>query len=144
TTSKLTTNRPGKPIRAGMEPVGIAVTQDGKTAYVVGFQGGIATVLPVSTATNTPGKPIHLPRAAGCTCSIAITPDGTTAYVTGGPPGDEVTPINTATNTPGKPIRVVFLDAAPDEIAITPDGKTAYVASYGGGPAAISASITTA
>ena len=94
------TNTPGKPIKVGHRPRLIAITPDGKTAYVVN-QGG--TVTPIATATNTPGKPIKVggqPYSA-----IAITPDGKTVYVanTG---TNTVTPISTATNTPGKPIKV--------------------------------------
>jgi DNA-binding beta-propeller fold protein YncE len=39
--------------------VAIAVTPDGRTAYVVNFVAtGNGTVTPITTATNTPGKPI--------------------------------------------------------------------------------------
>jgi len=134
------TNTPGKPIKVGHRPRLIAITPDGKTAYVVN-QGG--TVTPIATATNTPGKPIKVggqPYSA-----IAITPDGKTVYVanTG---TNTVTPISTATNTPGKPIKVgvnrkvtppgghsFFESPEPWAIAITPDGKTAYVASFASG-----------
>ena len=95
---------------------------------------------PITTATNTPGKPIKVggqPYSA-----IAITPDGKTVYVanTG---TNTVTPISTATNTPGKPIKVgvnrkvtppgghsFFESPEPWAIAITPDGKTAYAISF--------------
>ena len=52
------TNRPGTPIRVGRWPLGIAVTPDGKTAYVANNNSG--TVTPITTATNTPGKPIQV------------------------------------------------------------------------------------
>ena len=109
------TNMPGKPIRVGMTggapkfsfgPNGgqIVITPDGKTAYVATTSG---TVVPISTATNTPGKQIHfgggLFTFLGEPC-LVITPDGKTVYVT---TGSGVTPINTATNTPGKPIHAV-------------------------------------
>ena len=114
------TNTPRTPITVGSGPwtlydVGqIAITPDGKTAYVTTG----TSVTPVSTATNTPGKPIHLgkvniPGGGGPGGQIVITPDGKTAYVT---TGSGVTPISTATNTPGKPIHVVGTIA----IAITP------------------------
>jgi DNA-binding beta-propeller fold protein YncE len=83
-------------------------------------------VIPIDTATNTPGAPIPIGRSAGL---IAVTPDGRTAYVT----SDEsiVVPIDTATGTPGAPIRVGVtgpgLHDQPDGIAITPDGRTVYV-----------------
>jgi YVTN family beta-propeller protein len=59
-------------------------------------------VTPITTATNTPGKPINAGRSP---FAIAITPDGKTAYVIS-KTSNTVTPITTATNTPGKPIKV--------------------------------------
>ena len=112
------TNKAGKPVRAGLG-LQVAITPDGKTAYVL--NGGAFTVTPVSTATNTVGRPIHLPRSSFEPSFIAITPDGKTAYVAC---QHAVVPISTATNTAGKPIPVGF---SPTAIAITPDGKTAYV-----------------
>ncbi len=119
---------PGKPIKVGPEPDFIAITPDGKTAYVAtaGTSGLClkppcpppipASVTPISTATNTPSKPIHV-RAD----QIVITPDGRTAYAVN---LDGVIPISTATNTLGKPLTDVY---QPSQLAITPDGKTAYI-----------------
>ena len=47
----------------------IAITPDGKTAYVGSSFG---TVTPINTATNKPGKPIKV--AATPSLAIAITP----------------------------------------------------------------------
>ena len=41
-------------------PAAIAFTPDGKTAYVVSPRPGPSTVIPVNTATDTPGKPIRV------------------------------------------------------------------------------------
>src|SRR5580704_14470545 len=115
------TDRAGKPIKVGSGDQ-IAITPDGKSAYVLNSDAG--TVTPINTATNTAGRPIHIRRTRDFGPGfIAITPDGKTVYVanTG---LNTVTPISAATNTPGKPIRV---GPAPVWIAITPDGKTAYV-----------------
>ena len=63
-----------------------------------------ATVTPVATATNTPGKPIKIGGVHPA--AIAITPDGKTAYslrLGGGRYGHAG---RTATNTPGKPIKI--------------------------------------
>ena len=51
-----------------LAPLSIAVTPDGKTAYVACE----SAVIPISTATNTPGKPITL--APTPPLAIAITP----------------------------------------------------------------------
>ena len=113
------TNTAGPPIPVGYLPNVIAITPDGKTAYVVNVNSG--TVTPITTATNTAGPPITTgidPEA------IAITPDGKTAYVANEFSGT-VTPITTATNTAGPPITT---GSGPGAVAITPDGKTAYVA----------------
>jgi hypothetical protein len=74
-------------------------------------------LVPISTATNTPGKPIHVRGMSG----VAITPDGKTIYAG---TGDTVIPISTATNKPGRPIH---FRAEIFTIAVNADGKTAYV-----------------
>jgi DNA-binding beta-propeller fold protein YncE len=112
----LATHTPGRPIRFSTPPFAIAITPNGKTAYV---SNDVDAVTPIDLATSTPGKPIHL---GGPDDLIAIAPDGKTAYVAS---ENTVTPIDLATSTPGKPIHVAWLAYA---IAIAPDGKTAYVA----------------
>jgi YVTN family beta-propeller protein len=66
------TNRAGKPIRIGEGPatIAIAITQDGRTAYVVSSTAG--TVTPIATATNTPGKPITVGRGP---FALVVGPD---------------------------------------------------------------------
>jgi DNA-binding beta-propeller fold protein YncE len=140
------TNTPGQPIPVpmpGYRPFNITMNPDGKTAYLT-FSWSIGSkfsgsIVPVSTVTNTPGKPIRVysdkrPYAV----AIVFSPGGKTAYVAAGSLGATpptllnpatVTPINTATNTVGKPIR---LSHGESDIAITPDGKTLYVGSGGG------------
>ena len=85
-------------------------------AVYVALQERFASMLvPISTATNRPGKPIRLARSGG---SLAVTPDGKTLYVSA---AAETIPISTATNKPGTPIRVNG-----GYFAIDPDGKTGY------------------
>jgi DNA-binding beta-propeller fold protein YncE len=97
--------------------------------------GGRADVVPVSTATNTAGKPIELARpdnpGGG---QIVITPDGKTAYVLAGT--YTVHPIATASNLAGPPIQLKSHchgqgSSAQAAMAITPDGKTVYLACQG-------------
>lgn len=106
----------------GTAPHGIAITPDGKTAYVA--NQGSNSVTPIDIATGTPGTPI--PVGSGPS-GIATTPDGKTVYVANSS-SQSVTPIDTATNTAGPAIPIQLF---PEAIAITPDGKTAYVASGG-------------
>jgi DNA-binding beta-propeller fold protein YncE len=130
------TNTPGKAINVGAGTGGdsMAITPDGKTVYVISFgepgknSSGPAYVIPISTATNTPGKPIrigmYMPQ------SIVMSPDGKTAYVVGLTIGSQtqVTSVGTATNTPG---RTITIDQTATALAITPDGKTLYLSDGG-------------
>jgi DNA-binding beta-propeller fold protein YncE len=111
----------GTPIHPGSGLTAlIAITPDGKTVYV----GTIGTVIPISTATGTPGTPTRIGTGVPAE-EIVFTPDGKTAYVTNeeGPTG-RVVPISTATGTPGKPILI----GVGSTVAITSDGKTVYAA----------------
>ena len=75
------------------------------TAYVVNSDSG--TVTPITTATNTPGRPIRVGEGP---LAIAVTPNGKTAYVanegTGHVDAHTVTPIQTATNKAGRGIPI--------------------------------------
>ena len=129
---RIATNTALRPIRLGKRrsPCAIAITPDGKTAYVI-TRGSVArcphTVTPIRTATNTALRPIKVRQIPA---AIAITPDGKTAYTVNfaGRRGVTVTPIRTATNTVLAPVTVgpTFPQQLP-AIAITPDGSTAYV-----------------
>jgi YVTN family beta-propeller protein len=54
------TNAAFKAIKVGICPAGIAITPNGKTAYVTSNAG----VTPISTATDKPGKLIKIPGGA--------------------------------------------------------------------------------
>ena len=116
----IATGTAGTPITVGPMPTAIAITPDGKTAYVA--NEGSNTVTPITIATGTAGTPITVGSQPD---AIAITPDGKTAYVDN-EGSNTVTPITVATGTAGTPITVGL---APEGIAITPDGTTAYVVS---------------
>jgi YVTN family beta-propeller protein len=96
----------------------IAITPDGKSAYVVNYVPG--TVTPIDLRTHEPGEEIPVGDEPW---AIAITPDGRTAYVANRTSGT-VTAIDTETNAAGPDIPVGEL---PGPIAIAPDGRTAYV-----------------
>ena len=113
------TNLPGPPIGVTPGPRAIAITPDGKTAFVAGAE---AAVTRITTATNQADPPIGL---SGTLAAIAITPDGETAYVVS-EQGD-VTPIVVETGQPLTPISLGFAPPGENAIAITPDKRTAYV-----------------
>jgi DNA-binding beta-propeller fold protein YncE len=129
------TNTPGKTIK--VEPPGpggqqmMAITPNGKTLYVIAYPHqtktaiGPAYMIPISTATNTPGKPIRIGMYGPE--SLVMSPDGKTAYVVGFAPVaplTDVIPIATATSTLGRTSGTDQLFLA---LAITPDGKTLYL-----------------
>jgi len=111
----------------GLNPNWIAMTHDGRTAYVVN-KGG-QSVTPVTVATNTPGTAIPLP---GLGIEMEISPDGSKAYVAVAGSVDDVVPINLTTTpvTVGSPIQLPK-NTQPHWVAFTPDGKTAYVVGNG-------------
>src|SRR5215469_16582907 len=97
---------------AVLVPVGIRVSGHGSgpagshrpgarpTVYVAYPEvRGAGTIIPIRIATNTPGKPIHIPIDGG----IASTLNGRTLYVA---TGTAVIPVKTASNKPGKPIHL--------------------------------------
>jgi YVTN family beta-propeller protein len=120
------TNLPEKPIKIAEPPRFIAVTPNGRTAYVA----SLSSVIPINVANNKPGKEI----AAITAFTIAITPNGKAAYAVG--LTGLVTPITTATNKPGRTLtlrRCAEAGNAPHflpfwpTMAIAPNSKTAYV-----------------
>ena len=65
------TSTPGRPIRAGDEPLSIAITPNGRTVYAANLTSN--TVTPIRTANDTPGRPIQV---GNFPFAIAITPAG--------------------------------------------------------------------
>lgn len=108
-------------------PNNIAITPDGKTAYIT---DGVDQIDVFDLATNTATTLIPLVSGSH-PFAIAITPDGTTALVAYFA-ANYVTPIDIATNTAGAPIPLPISTTVPVcfDIAITPDGTTAYVTAF--------------
>ncbi len=82
-------------------------------------------MIPISTATNTPGKPIKIQSTNAY--DIVMGPNGKTVYAIGrsATGTTEVVPISTATNTAGQPGTAY---GAAGGLAITPDGQAIYFA----------------
>jgi YVTN family beta-propeller protein len=96
------TNKPDRPIRLTDDGL-IAITPDGKTAYVASSGPGKSpgTVTPIDIAKQTAGAAI---KVGAYPDAIAITPDGRTAYVSSG--SGSVTPIDIRTQTARAAIKV--------------------------------------
>lgn len=120
-------------ITVGQSPWGIAITPDGKRAYVANTSGTISVI---DTRTNTVVNTIP---DTDSPFGVAITPDGTRAYVSNA--NGTVSVVDTSTNTIITNIPVLdfprpgFGFPARDlvGIVITPDGTRAYVVSHSTG-----------
>lgn len=112
-------------------PTGIALTRDGRTAYVT--DSGSDSLHPLTLSSGVFGNPIGVnsPTRPANPQYLAISPDSTQAYVAN-EDADTVTPVNLGTDQPGIPISL-GADTGPVAVAFTPDGATAYVANYQAG-----------
>ena len=117
-------------VTVGGTPYGIAITPDGKYAYVTNFEN----VSVIDTATN---KLVETIATAKFTQGIVITPDGKYAYVTSSSSDQPiVSVISTATNTV---VDTIVVAHTPNGgIAITSDGKYVYLTSMDGSVMVIS------
>jgi YVTN family beta-propeller protein len=111
-------------IEVGEFPIGVAITPDGRFAYVL---DEYESVYVVDLQNGFVSSPITV---GGQPQSVAIAPDGSRAYVTTDEPGQLLT-IETATDkvVGGK----IEICAEPRGVAISPDGRYAYVACYAKG-----------
>ncbi len=128
----LGTNVAGSPLDTSpaVSHLGVAISPDGRTGYVVSAGSGVLIPIDLSTGSATVGTPVNLTGSAG-TVYIAISPDGRKAYVSD-TAHNAVVPVNLTTSpaTVGTPIPV---GTAPLGIAFSPDGSMAYVAGPGNG-----------
>src|ERR1700691_5323592 len=115
-------------------PYDMAITPNGKTLYTTWFNPkdtGPATVVPISTTTNTREKAIKIQSATSV--GLVMSPDGSTLYAFGQPSSEkkaEIIPIATATNTPGEPVSVGTTYGG-GGVYVAPDGQLLYLVNYG-------------
>lgn len=122
-------NRTVTTITAGYSPAFIAITPDGKTAYVANnnnlgvINGDTVTVINLETNTViTTISDVSFDEPY----SVTINANGSKAYVTNSN-STTISIIDTATNTI---TGVITGFDGPSGMAITPDGSTAYVPNY--------------
>ncbi len=116
------------PIAVGVDPVAVAITPDGATAYVADARDSSVYAIDTATGTATKirGYDGYDPNAIAITKTapyVAYVADGLTGTVSA------ITPDFSG----GYSIRAIGVGTDPDAIAITPDGKTIYVANAGSG-----------
>jgi YVTN family beta-propeller protein len=129
----LETNQAGAAIPVG-RPDSVAISPDGRTAYVSNELAGTVSV--IDTATDSVvGAPIAAGNNPGV---VALTPNGATLYVT-----DElantVSVIDTATRTA---IGSINVGSFPSGIAVAPDGLSAYVSNAGANTVSVIDTLT--
>ncbi len=110
-------------IAVGRGPFAVAITPDGKYAYVTDKLDGTVSVIDTSTNTNT-GTTI---KVGNLPFGIAMCPNGN-AYVANFGSGT-VSVIDTSTN---KVVSTINSGLFPLGVACSPDGKTVYIANFGG------------
>jgi 6-phosphogluconolactonase len=147
-TGDLSPKRPAT-VAVGPEASAIAVTPDGKSAYVAGgdypeFPDGAIFEFDINSHTGTLSKKTPAAVAAGqLPDGIALTPDGKSAYVSniGRSVSQYTVSAQTGQLSPKTPATVAAgTDRDPPvAVAVTPDGSSAYVVSFGfRGPGTIS------
>jgi YVTN family beta-propeller protein len=110
-------------IPVGKLPAGVAITPDGKHAYVTNRGDNEVSVIDTATHTVVATVPVQIQPA-----NIAFTPDGRRAYVTNFG-SNTVSVIDTATHTvvPVPDGEAIKVGIVPIGVAITPDGGRVYV-----------------
>jgi YVTN family beta-propeller protein len=111
----------GSPIEVDGGPASIAITPDGRYAYVAGATGKMVSVIDTS-ARQVVGEPIEVGQGP---FGLAISPDGDRVFVTDRG-SHAVSVIDTQTKRVVGEIPLA-LGTNPTGVAITPDGKFTYV-----------------
>jgi DNA-binding beta-propeller fold protein YncE len=126
-------------VAAGVTPVGVVVTPDGRSAYVANINSNTISEYNIDPATGnlSPKDPATVATGTGPTDGLAVTPDGKSLYVgnsgISGPPGPgpgiwqyDIDPVS-GVLTPKTPTVVAWVaDSTKAGLAVTPDGRNLY------------------
>jgi autotransporter-associated beta strand protein/YVTN family beta-propeller protein len=127
----------GSPIPVGDFPTGVAITPDGRFAYITN-ENPVGTVSVINAADKTvfPGSIPVGPFPIG----VAVTPNAQFAYVANA--NDTVSVIDVATNAAATVTVPVGTGTVPFGVAVTPDGRFAYVTDSGTNTVSVIATAT--
>jgi DNA-binding beta-propeller fold protein YncE len=137
------TDRPGRPIAVGTAPQAIAITPNGKRAYVLnGIDAATtpettpATVTPIDLATGTALRPI---KVGILPISMTMSPNGKLLYVVDSSPSNPrvpsaITPVDTTTDTSAPAIKLVrdLVPFSVSGLAFMSNSVTAYAITSSG------------
>jgi YVTN family beta-propeller protein len=116
----------GQPIGVGATPGFVAITPDGRLAYIANRGAGVVTV--VDTTVN---KVIaQIPMRTGPPQYVAFTPDGNHAYVSIFNPKKTINLVAVLDTRTTRVVRTISVDQKPVALAVSPDGKRVYVPSH--------------
>src|SRR2546421_615197 len=117
-------------VPVGTSPAGVAVSPDGRYAYIAG--GGDDAVSGFDTGSRTIATTVALP-AGSSPAGVALAPDGGSAYV-----ANEVSASVTVINTRSGAVEATIpAGTSPFGVAASPDGRWVYVADLGPGKLAV-------
>jgi YVTN family beta-propeller protein len=108
-------------VPVGALPAGVAVSPDGRDAYIA--QGGDHAVSVFDTSTNTITTTVALP-AGSSPRGVALTPNGQLLYIADGGGSNSVSVLDTRTN---QIVASVPVGSQPVSVTVTPDGGSVYV-----------------
>jgi len=110
-------------ILVGALPEGVAVSPDGRKAYVANKTDGTVSMLNTATNQVIVTRPLFVPVQG-----IAVSPDNTRLYVAGGPGGVLVLDAINLTIVDTIPVNAGGdVQPNPQGVAVSPDGKLLYV-----------------
>ena len=125
-------------VAVGHAPLGVAVSKDGKTAYVSNQGGQTVSVLDISGATPTVTKTVDVGAHPN---ALTLSKDGAHLFVSNGD-ADTVSVVDTASNTVTRNIALAPYSGAkvgtnPVGLRLSPDGAKLYVSESGNNAVAV-------
>ena len=119
----------GDPIPVGATPGYVAITPDGRFAYIANRAAKVVTVLDTTINKVTATIPID----AGPPQFIAFSPDGSRAYVSLYNDDKTINLVDVINTRTTKALTEIPVEKKPYALAVTPDGKSVWVPSHDAG-----------